>query len=208
MMHRLQLAGVLWPEKSDSRALANLRSTLWRTAEEIGDVIVTDEQEVALVQSVQIDIRELERRCLVEVKPGCSLSDLLAFIHLASTELLPGWYDDWVMFERERIRQVSLYGLEALAAALQADGRLADAVIVGAAVVASDPVRESAHRLVIAAHLEMGNVAEARRQFELCRGYLRLNLGLQPSPTMLALFDGHGDVPAEPPRVRPLWQRH
>ena len=106
------------------------------------------------------------------------------------------------MFERERLRQIHLYGMEALTTALRRVGRAADAVIVGLAVVASDPFRESAHRLVIEAHLDMGNVAEARRQFDLCRRYLRRHLEIEPSPVLSELFDARGRTVAEVPRVR------
>jgi len=60
---------------------------------------------------------------------------------------------------------------------------------------------------VIEAHLDMGNVAEARRQFELCRNYLRHNLGLDPSPALLSLFESRGQAPVAVPRVRPYHSR-
>ena len=37
-------------------------------------------------------------------------------------ELLPGWYDDWVIFERERIRQQLLHALEILSRRLVSRG--------------------------------------------------------------------------------------
>lgn len=183
-LSRAHAAGLLWPDKPDSRALANLRSALWRAEDELDGLLVCDDRTLALADRVVIDVDEFERRCLGAVDPAAAIDDLAAFAHTAMTDLLPGWYDDWITFERERLRQVHLYGLEAMTAALRRSGRSAEAVIVGLAAVARDPLRESAHRLVIEAHLDLGNVAEARRQYGLCRGYLREHLGVEPSPSL------------------------
>ena len=74
-------------------------------------------------------------------------------------ELLPHWYDDWVVIERERFRQLRLHALDALCESLAAAGRYAAAVEAGRASVAAEPLRESAHRLLIQAHLAEGNRA-------------------------------------------------
>ena len=203
-MSRLQMAGLLWPEKTDDRALANLRSALWRVHGGLDPVIESDTAEVSLRPAVHVDVHELERRCLDAPRPDVPIGELLDFAQLRASDLLPGWYDEWVTFERERLRQVHLYGLEALTRALRTAGRSADAVLVGLAVIAREPLRESAHRLVIQAHLDEGNVVEARRQFELCRGYLRENLGIEPSPSLGAFLDADLEHAVRVPRVRPF----
>jgi len=208
-MSRLQIAGTLWPEKTDERALANLRSALWRL-NSCGDLIVTsDANHVTLRTDVSVDARELENRW-AEL-PGSSLDmcGVLEATRRWAAALLPGWYEDWVVFERERLRQVQLLGLEALARALVTAGHPAEAVIAGLAAIAREPLRESAHRVVIEAHLAAGNVVEARRQFQLCRDYLQDQLGVAPSPDLTAMVlvatrPESGDAPAtaQVPRIR------
>jgi DNA-binding SARP family transcriptional activator len=104
--------------------------------------------------------------------------------------LLPDWYDDWVLMERERHRQLSLHALEALAEKLIAVAQHGRAIGVALAAVANEPLRESAHRILIRAHLAEGNVGEAVRQYRLYRRLLRRQLGLDPSPQMEALVRG------------------
>src|SRR5439155_9485234 len=101
---------------------------------------------------------------------------------------LPDWYDDWLLFERERFRQVSLHALEVLADQLVRAGELSRALEAALSAVRSEPLRESAHRAVIRVHLAEGNRAEAIRHYELCRRLLRERLGVRPSPMLAELI--------------------
>src|SRR4029450_13229953 len=78
-------------------------------------------------------------------------------------ELLPGWYEDWVLFERERLRQLQMHALEAIAGRLTAERGFAGGIGGGRAAVRLEPLRESATRALIAAHLAENNVVEAVR---------------------------------------------
>ena len=68
-----------------------------------------------------------------------------AAITALSGELLPDWYDDWVLLEAENWRQLRLHALEVLAGLLTAAGRYGDAAAAALAAVRADPLRESAH---------------------------------------------------------------
>jgi len=102
-------------------------------------------------------------------------------------DLLPGWYDDWVIFERERIRQQLLHALEALSRRLADLGRCAEAVDVAISAVGADPLRESANRVLIEVHLAEGNVVEARRTYERYREAVRRELGVEPGEQLASL---------------------
>ena len=114
--------------------------------------------------------------------------DLDAWWPWLNGDLLPGWYDDWVLVDRERLRQMRVHALESMARGLGEQHRYAEAIEVGMAAVAAAPLRESAHREVIRIHLAEGNVSEALRQFEVCAQLLRADLGLQPSERMIDLM--------------------
>jgi DNA-binding SARP family transcriptional activator len=107
---------------------------------------------------------------------------------LLADDLLVGWYDDWVLLERERLRQLRLHALEVLSGQLLAAGNGPAAVEAALAAVAVEPLRESAHRAVIRAHLAEGNRAEALRQRDQLRHLLRLELGVKPSRLVTDLF--------------------
>jgi DNA-binding SARP family transcriptional activator len=83
-----------------------------------------------------------------------------------------------------------LRALDTLCERLTRAGRLDAALEVGLAAVAGEPLRESSHRALIRVHLADGNVAEAIRQYRLCRRLLREQLDLEPSDQMAELLRG------------------
>ncbi len=120
---------------------------------------------------------------------------------MAASELLPGWCDDWVVFERERLRQLLMHALEVLATRLAVEGRFAAAIAASLEAVRMEPLRESAHEALITVHLAEGNVVEAVRQYQRLRLLLRSELRLEPSPRLAALVPAHLRAPL--PRKAP-----
>jgi DNA-binding SARP family transcriptional activator len=177
---RSYVAGSLWLDSSEERANANLRSALWRLHRNGQRLVDARGQCLALDANVVVDLRESEALAhrVLETRAGDELDIDPAAL---SGELLPGWYDDWILFERERFRQLRLRALDTLCDRLTEAGRFDAALEAGLAAVAGEPLRESSHRAVIRAHLADGNVAEAVRQYRLCRRLLHDHLGLEPS---------------------------
>ncbi|WP_164842801.1 AfsR/SARP family transcriptional regulator [Actinoplanes solisilvae] len=168
---RRATAGVLWPSTCDEKAMASLRTAVWRLRRMADGLLNQPGDLLALDPSVTIDVAVVERTA----RP--------------CTELLPGWYDDWVIMDRERLRHWHIRLLEAAAAAAIEKADLNAAVDWALAAVASDPLRESAHRLVITALLADGNVGAARRHLTLVRNVFREQLGIAPSAQLSALFE-------------------
>ena len=185
-VHRLHVAGTLWIDTSEKHANACLRTALWRLRRFGASVVVATSTHVAFSDSVAVDAHETATRATAILHGGdCGENPVPALSQ--SGELLPDWYDDWVLIERERLRQLVLHALERLTAEATDAGRLSEATEAGLAAVALEPLRESAHRLVVEAHLADGNIGEALRQYRLFRRLLRDTLGLQPSPRMESL---------------------
>ena len=129
--------------------------------------------------SVDVDVMNSWAERLITGRP--MMSDLCPVLWRADfVELLPGWYDDWALFERERIRQLLLHALEALALQLVDQQRSAEAVSVAMMAVAAEPLRESAQRVLIVTHLAEGNVAEARRAYRSYQRLVQRELGVLP----------------------------
>jgi DNA-binding SARP family transcriptional activator len=177
---RWQVAGMLWPEMTEERAAGNLRSALWRLPHP-GLVVRTGGGDLLLADELAVDYREAVGLAGVLLQDGPNQGALDEDSGCLSRELLPGWWDDWVLIERERFRQLRLHALEARCRCLAETGRYAQAVQAGLAAVACEPLRESAQRLVIAVHLAEGNRSEALRQYQGYRRLLREELGLAPS---------------------------
>jgi DNA-binding SARP family transcriptional activator len=184
---RSLVAGQLWPEAGEDEALARLRSALWRLRRRSHLVVESHNGHLRLVHSAAVDVREMH----VQVARLLDLSRPLAPGDedpcKLYCELLPDWWDDWVVVERERLRQLRLHALESLAARLAGERRFARALDVALAAVAAEPLRETPHRSVIAIHLAEGNRSEALRCYEAYRTLLCAELGVEPSPRMEAL---------------------
>lgn len=157
---RMFAAFQLWPDKSEKRALANLRSTLWRLNQLQVPVIEVSPMKLALAPNVWLDIRNEAQEFIGSVDIG----GVPAPFQTLLTDLLPDWYDDWLIVERERIRLLRLSALETRARQSLAAGNTTMAIQFALAALAIEGARESAHQLVVAAHLAEGNECEARRE--------------------------------------------
>jgi DNA-binding SARP family transcriptional activator len=182
-LQRTYVAGNLWTDSAEGRANGNLRTALWRLRNVDGGLIVASRHHLALSDGVAVDLHLASARArgLLRDDRPAPLDD--EAIHLAG-DLLPDWYDDWVLIERERFRQLRLHALETLCMSLLAAGEFGLAVEAGLACVAADPLRESAHRALIRVHLAEGNPVEAVRQYRLYCRLLTDALGLLPSPEL------------------------
>jgi DNA-binding SARP family transcriptional activator len=177
---RPYVAGSLWPHTFDERACANLRSVLWRLHSAGLGVIEAVDQQLRLRGDVRVDLRDAEQLARGVLHGQCA-DGLDLDPSLLACDLLPGWYDDWLLVERECFRQLRLQALDALCDRLLTAGRLREALEAGLSSMAGEPLRESAHRALIRVHLADGNAGEAIRQYRFCRRLLRERLGIEPS---------------------------
>ena len=185
--HRTHVAAMLWLDTTEEHSHANLRSMLWRIRRCAGEVVVARGPQLRLRSDLLVDLRDAERLAhgILE-NPEAELGADVDFTALRQ-ELLPDWYEDWVLVEREHFRQLRLHALDTLSERLVRAGTVPRALEAALAAVEADPLRESAHRALIGVHLAEGNVAEALRQFQRYRMLLRDELGLQPSARMRSL---------------------
>jgi DNA-binding SARP family transcriptional activator len=200
---RTHVSGSLWLDATEARASANLRSALWRIPDPGGvRMIVASSGHLSLAPRVEVDFRVAVRRAmsvLGGVEDVIAAADWERDITRLCGELLPDWYEDWVLVERERFRQLRLHALERLTEHLTALGRHAEAIQAGMAAIAAEPLRESAHRQLIKVHLLEGNVCEALRQYDEYVRLLHDELNLAPSPAINALIAGFArDRPVRP----------
>ena len=176
---RSSVSATLWPDASAARASANLRTALWKVRQATGDVIVARGRHLGLATRVEIDldrVRVKANRILAgeDDEIDVTLADFAG-------DLLPDLDEEWIVFERERVRQLCIHALEALSRRLISARNMPGAIDVALAAVAAEPLRESAQRVLIEAHLGEGNLSEAHRQFNAYRLLLSDSLGVEPS---------------------------
>src|SRR6266508_1407435 len=163
---RDSVAGALWTDSSEDHAAASLRSALWRLRRPGVDLLSVDGRRIGLARHVAVDVREMFAfaRRVINPTQSCDLAEIDSFV--LDGDVLPDWYEDWVMLERERFRQIRLHALEAVCERYSRAERHAQAVEAGLAAVREEPLRESANRCLIKAFLAEGNRLEARRQYQ------------------------------------------
>jgi DNA-binding SARP family transcriptional activator len=150
---------------------------------------------LGLADGVRVDVREFTGWARRVLDPHAVADGMVVQEVALPGELLPGWYDDWVLIARERLRQLKMHALEALADKLADAGRYGEAVQAAYAAVEIEPLRESAHRAVLRVHFAEGNTAEAVRAYKRFRDLLADELGVAPSPLMHDLMlRGHRGV--------------
>jgi DNA-binding SARP family transcriptional activator len=187
-MERRYVAGALWPLGDDIRAAGNLRSALWRLRGAGVDVVDADKWSIGLAEHVVVDIDATSnwvRRILAGDARCEDFSDFGEKVR--ALDLLPGCYDDWAISERELMRQRILHALEKLSQMLAVQHRFSEAVEAAMVAVVVEPLRESAQRVLILAHLAEGNLVEARRVFCTYAEVLHRELGVDPSVDLQAL---------------------
>lgn len=189
---RAKVASTLSMDITESRAGARLRAALWRIEKIAPGWVRRDGCRLSLAPGVVVDLPGAlaHARRITDETHELAIGDE-AFDDLMF-DLLPHWEEEWLIFDRERLRQLRVHALESLCIVLAQRGRLAQAIDAGIAAVATEPLRESAHRALITAHLAEGNVSEARREFFSYRDLLEECLGIAPTSTLrdLALSSG------------------
>ena len=186
---RLQVAGILWPDSTDTRALASLRRALLLTQQRSPGLLRADRSSIGLDPSVRVDVDELRAAIDAagrDLEPG-EARTLLAL--LSSGELLPGWYDDWLIPEREQLAQSRVRALVRISRWALEEHDLLLAVDAAQVATATEPLLESARELAISAHLGLGDTGNALREFAGYRDVLHDELGVAPSHTIVRLIE-------------------
>lgn len=187
------LGGLLWPGCTDARALGSLRAAVFAVSHHLPGALVADGHDLALSPALAVDVHRLRAHLAAAARaeePSAPGPAELAV--LGVPELLPGWYDDWVLAEQERLRSLYVHAAEHAAELCLARGDPSGAAALAEAVRGTDPLRESAVRLLVRAHLALGNHAAALRDFRRYSVLAVAETGTGPSDELVRLV---GSVP-------------
>jgi predicted ATPase/DNA-binding SARP family transcriptional activator len=200
---REELVDLLWPDADPesgrnrlSQALSWLKAHFGTAGEAGGgSLLLTDRNGVALETRVIVsDVVEFERG-IERAADDESLAQALALYR--ETGFLPGFYDDWVLRERERLLTLFLIALNRLMRRREQTGDLNGALALAQRALAADPLEEEAHCHVIRLQIAAGLPAAALRQYRDLTRLLAEELGAEPSPSTRALLEQMKVVPLE-----------
>jgi DNA-binding SARP family transcriptional activator len=195
---RSYLVGLLWPENAESRALESLRVTVHLVSRQVPGLLVNGGTVLSLSELVDVDLHRVRARIRQLRQEGLN-GNMASCIHqLRDAELLPGWYDDWVLFEQSRLRQDRLHAFHIIARESLARCDYEAALEASEAALELEPLYESAVGLLIHAERLQGNNASALRAFERYQAKLKEDMGLVPSEGIRRLIT---DVLLQPSRA-------
>lgn len=178
---RSYLSGLLWPEYPDARALESLRVTVHLVSRQVPGLIVNAGALLSLNERLVVDMQGIRSRMQDLREDGPTGSAISLLRELRDAELLPGWYEDWVVFAQNRLTEERLRALTLMSRKCLAAGDPETAVEAAQAALEIEPLYERAVLVLIAAELECGNPGPALRTFERYREQLDKELGLLPS---------------------------
>jgi SARP family transcriptional regulator, regulator of embCAB operon len=191
---RSYLAGILWPDSTEAHAGANLRATTCRIDQIVPGLLLHDRHDVALSTNLRVDVRDFVdyvwRLSGTRQSHAVSENEVTTRLPLLLRgDLLPGWYDDWVIYERARLQQLRVQALELTVGRMLKHGDVAAALVAASAAVAIEPLRESAQRMLIRVHIHDGNYYAALRDYDDFHSRMLRELGIAPSDQMRALVN-------------------
>jgi DNA-binding SARP family transcriptional activator len=195
---REELIELFWPEVDPAagrnrfkQTLSVLRTDPERSGTPTEDLILADRATVRLnADRITTDVAEFEAARLRAATALKNEQPILlgSAIGLYGGPLLPGFYDDWAVSERERLAQEYMDCLLALARILEAEGALERALDPARRAVAVDRSREEAHCALMRLLAALGRPAEAVRQYRAMERTLEEELGEAPSREAQDLF--------------------
>lgn len=199
---RRHLAFCLWPDLREERARANLRKLYHQLRQALPQ---PDLFLVADTQTLQwradspfcLDVAEFERAA------SCpdSVADWQRAIELYGDDLLPNCYDDWIMLERERLRQMLLNVMERLLQWAEARQDYGAAIGYAQHLLQRDPLREDIHRRLISLHALNDDRAAALRAYHTCASILQRELGVEPGAATRQVYERLLDIESAAPAL-------
>ncbi|HXG64946.1 MAG TPA: BTAD domain-containing putative transcriptional regulator, partial [Blastocatellia bacterium] len=188
---REELIELLWPNceidagrHSLSVALSSLRHQMEPPGVPAGAVIVADRASVQLnPAAVTTDVAEFEAAIQSAARAGSAAGQaqfLTTAVELYRGELLPGYYEDWVLAERERLADEFFQAVGRLVAHLEQAGELSRALSFAHRAIQIDPLREPSHRDLMRLSAALGQPAAALRQYRELERILGEELGVTP----------------------------
>ncbi len=196
---REKLIGILWPNSSLDESRNRLNTVLWRLrtlfnqfGSPTDNCFPATREWVSFSPQcpIHFDAEVFQQKIIQAEKAHDEEREkvLLEALNLYKGDLFEGIYSDWCLAERERLARLSLYAKGQIMAYCQQNGRFAEAVDWGHAILHDDPLREEVHRAIMQCCYELGWYALAVKQFRLCTQLLKDELDVLPLPETIAVY--------------------
>ena len=214
------IADTLWVENPSDQSRSYLRRTLWQLQHVLEEQAGRLEQPLLLVEqdwlqlnpcaALWIDVSVFESTySTVRGIPGEDLDEQAAKLLDSAAELyqghlLEGWYQDWCIYERERLLHIYLVMLDKLMRYCSVQNRFEEGIEYGMRVLRHDRAREYTHRQLMRLHYQARDRSAAIQQYDRCAKALQEELGVEPTRRTRRLYDeiirdSRNIIPSLPP---------
>jgi DNA-binding SARP family transcriptional activator len=183
------LIAKLWPVASPSNARNSLGTAASQIRGTFREPCVARQADALVLRGAWVDVnafKSLAGRAKFAARasaPAEVLTNARAALSLYRGDFHA--HDDesaWARGERLLLRQLRVETLCDASVAANNVGLPREALDLASTAVALDPAVEAAHRSVMRAHAQLGEVGMALRAYEACRAHLADELGADPSP--------------------------
>lgn len=187
------MAEMLWEDHTQAQSLNNLRVTLTSLRKQVGSYVEITRQTVSvkLSSSIYLDTEDFDQRLTAWI--NSDVSSLEEALDLYQGDFLEGFYidsqgfEDWALLERERLRLRAVAALDNLITQQMEQGDYIGALVRATRLLQIDPLREETHRTLMDLYTRSGQRNRALAQYEILRGLLADELGVEPLPNTVAL---------------------
>lgn len=186
---REMLAGLIWPDANESNARSNLRHALWRIRKALGEEVGQDYFPADdLTLAFAFDPGCWIDAVLLGSKADPTSPTLEEQVAAYQGELLPGFYDDWITIERERLQAAFENKIEALIDRLCQEKHWPDVIEWAEHWIKFGTAPEPAYRSLMTAHARSGHKAKVKEAYQRCVEALHREFGVEPSEETQALY--------------------
>jgi DNA-binding SARP family transcriptional activator len=200
---REHLASLLWGDCSTAQSKKYLRKLLWQFQSMCESQLGTAAGRLLLVTpelvrlnpelDLWVDVADFEmalaesQSCAELDEPGAARLRRAALLYQG--DLLEGCYEDWLLYERERLHSMYLVALNKLIEFCERRQAYEEGLDYGARILHYDPACERTHRHMMRLHYRGGNRSAAIRQYQRCVEALRQELGVSPTGRTIGLYE-------------------
>lgn len=224
---RSSLSGVFWGDRSEKSARDCLKTAVWRLRQALDHpgvpkgpyLVTTGAGDIGFNKKSNywLDVAVFEKQVKrvtakkVQTMDADDAAQLENALNLRSAEFMEGFYDDWVLRERERLNALHFKGMGHLMRYCWHSGAFDEAAVWGRQVLSFDSLREDTHRELMRLYWESGRRGLALRQYKACCRIMDEEMGAPSSPQTQKLYseilEGHASnrYGASPPNSSPIY---
>ncbi len=185
---RERLAGLIWPDIPELDARRNLRRALWHIRKTVQGQAPLRVDDITVAfdagPDIWVDVLVVSQKFSSEK----TVEELIQIVSAYGGELLPGFYDEWVIVERERLQALFEGRIKLLLDRLVEAHAWDEVVEWGEKWIAFGGATEPAYQALMTAYSGRGDLSGVGQTYRRCAEALSRDLGVEPSEETQNLF--------------------